>query len=151
MTTDTLFPTITGTNYTREKLEALRQQANSVQQQIREAEIALGLRSDLSRPFTSDDEKFLTETLAAQIYDAYPKKQARGSGLAAIRKAMKKVEALKLLEHVQEYAAATAKWQREDCQFIPMCATWMNQERWLDDRREWQRGKASFEPQIRGL
>lgn len=151
MTTE-LFPVITQTTWTRELLEQLRNQENAIKRQIREAEAALGLGRVHSEPFNAEDERVISHALAEQIYAAYPKKQARGSGLAAIRKAMKKVSGLELLKHVQEYSSAVATWPAGERQFVPMCSSFMNQERWADDRKEWRRGSpASFEPQIRGV
>lgn len=82
----------------------------------------------------SDDHK------ASMIWKAWPIKKARGAAVPAITKALKKVRLAELLIAVDEYAAALKTWKPEDMKFVPMCSTWMNQERWLDDRKEWVRG-----------
>ena len=64
-----------------------------------------------------------------EIYDAYPRKVARPKALEAIRRALKKVEASKLLAAVKAYAASRVG---EPPQFTPHPSTWFNQERWAD-------------------
>lgn len=72
-----------------------------------------------------DDQKLVA------IYDAYPRKAARPAALQAIKRAIKKVGHDQLKAHVEAYAAYHQANQI-DLQFTPMCATWMNQERWAD-------------------
>jgi hypothetical protein len=85
------------------------------------------------------------------IYAAYPRKEGKGAAREAIKKALKKnkVKAGDLLEAVCAYAEATKKWPVQDLGYIPHCATWINQERWEDDRSIWTRrnsakGRAGF-------
>lgn len=75
-----------------------------------------------------------------KIYAAWHPKKARGTAIPAIQKALKKVSGEYLLFAVEEYIAATQTWKPEDRQFVPLCASWMNAERWADDRSTWQRG-----------
>jgi len=86
---------------------------------------------------------------AETIYAAWPVKKARGAAIPAITKALKKVDGAVLLKAVQDLAAAFAKWPAAEHQFLPMCSTFMNQERWLDDPATWQRGNATSGPSIR--
>jgi len=81
-----------------------------------------------------------TVVCAETIYNRWPIKKGRGAAIPAIMKALKKRGYLELLDDVTAYAAAIATWKPEDRQFVPMCSTWMNQERWLDDRSTWVRG-----------
>lgn len=83
------------------------------------------------------------------IYAAWPVKKARGAAIPAINKALKKVDGAVLLKAVQDLAAAYAKWPVAERQFLPMCSTFMNQERWLDDPATWQRGGVPAGPSIR--
>ena len=68
------------------------------------------------------------------IFHAYPRLVARGAALRAIAKALKAVPFAELLEAVREYARAREGQER---QYTPHCSTWMNQERYADDREEW--------------
>lgn len=86
---------------------------------------------------------------AEDIYAAWPVKKARGAAIPAITKALKKVDGAVLLKAVQDLAAAFAKWPVAERQYLPMCSTFMNQERWLDDPATWQRGNVPTGPSIR--
>ncbi len=77
--------------------------------------------------------------LAMELYQAYPRKAARGAALVAILKALDKESPEYLLERVRTFAAATAQWPPSDRFYIPHCATFMNQERYADDEAEWMR------------
>ncbi len=41
-----------------------------------------------------------------------------------------------------------SRWPAEDRKFVPHPATWFNQERYLDDPKEWQRGAAAVPSQF---
>ena len=77
-----------------------------------------------SKPLRSEPEGF------AEFYNQYPKHEDRGHASPAYAKALKKTDAATLL------AAATAfraKRAAENPQYTPLCATWLNGERWLDE------------------
>lgn len=82
---------------------------------------------------------------AEDIYLAYPRHIGRGAAIKAIQKALKmpKFAPTYLLAKTQAYAAAVAKWPKDERKFVPHPATWFNQERYLDDPAEWQRGAAT--------
>jgi len=86
-----------------------------------------------------------TESESVAIYDAYVKGKHVGRALAlkAIRAALTKIRYAELLEAVQAFAAAKVG---ADLKYVPNPATWMNQERWNDDRSEWTRWKQSGRP-----
>jgi hypothetical protein len=83
---------------------------------------------------------------ADEIYAAYPRKVGRAAAIKAIERAMKKVAPAILLQAVKDYAAAvktwppTARFTVVGTDTVPHTATWMNQERWTDDRSEWVKG-----------
>lgn len=85
---------------------------------------------------------------AADIYEAYPRHEGRGAAIKAIEKAMRTSDLSPsgLLNAVKEYATAvkawpqTARFTTDGRSLVPLCSTWMNQERWTDDRATWQRG-----------
>lgn len=87
------------------------------------------------------------ENLIAAIWDAWPVKKARGAAIPAIAKALKK-RGGELLNDVIAYKEAYATWPAEERLFLPMCSTWMNQERWLDDRQTWIKGAAAAPSQF---
>ena len=91
---------------------------------------------------------------AADIYEAYPRHEGRGAAIKAIEKAIasKKVHRAALYQAVLEYAAAvktwpqTARFTTDGRSLIPLATTWVNQERWTDDRATWQRGGVVAHP-----
>lgn len=76
---------------------------------------------------------------ALSIYEAYPKKVERPEALKEISAALKIIPHADLLEAVQAYAAAVAKWPEEEKAFIPSCGRWMKKQRWFDDRSTWKK------------
>lgn len=67
------------------------------------------------------------------FWKVYPKKTGKGKAREAFEKALKKgvtteelIEAVKKQEHSDQ-------WMRDGGQFIPLPATWLNQERWCDE------------------
>lgn len=74
-----------------------------------------------------------------EIYNSYPKKVSRAIALKAISKALEREKSEVLLEATKAYATAVFNWPENEKQFIPMPATWFNQERYLDDRSTWNR------------
>lgn len=80
------------------------------------------------------------------VYEAYPRKQARKDAIKAIEKAAKEVSGgmERLLERTTAYAACVALWPAEDHRFIPHPATWFNRGGYDDDPREWVRGNAAL-------
>lgn len=89
---------------------------------------------------------FEISNLEELIYSDYPRKVGRPEGLKAISKAVRKIQkqfhladneaAEYLHKAVLEFARSPAG-QRGT--YTPHPATWMNQERWNDDRTEWYR------------
>lgn len=86
---------------------------------------------------------------AEDIYAAWPVKKARGAAIMAIKKAMNKEPAANLLAAVHELAECYKAWPVTELQYLPMCSTFMNQERWSDDRRTWRKGAAATPSQFR--
>lgn len=88
----------------------------------------------------------------AAIYEKYPRHVGRRSALRAIEKAVKRIangafiadthDARRFLyKKVAEYALSPAGQRPVDPSndYRPHPATWMNQDRYLDDRSEWQK------------
>lgn len=71
-----------------------------------------------------------------QAYQAYPRHVAKGAAAKAWDKAIKREDASVILAAVVAYAASPAG---RSGRFIPHFATWLNADRWTDDRSEWLR------------
>lgn len=86
-----------------------------------------------------DDTESEDAKIREAIYAAYPRKVARPNALKAIAKALKGIDAAKLLELTQGYAKSV---EGSDPQFIPHPATWFNGHRFNDDPETWRKGEA---------
>ena len=84
------------------------------------------------------------------IYKAYPKKVGKGAAIKAIEKALQTIEAEKLKEAVEAYAAAVAEWPASDKNFIKHPSTWFNQQCWEDDRETWKRQNTKINGRTNG-
>lgn len=84
-------------------------------------------------------------TTPLDIYNAYPRHQGKLAALKAIEKALTIVDADTLLNAVREFDhAVKTTWDPVDrVRFVPMPATWFNQGRWDDDRRNWYRNRVA--------
>lgn len=78
-------------------------------------------------------------TEAAAIYALFPRKIGRQAALRAISKALDKASAGTLEERVRLYASYYRRWPEKEQHYSPHPATWFNDERWLDDEKEWHR------------
>lgn len=70
------------------------------------------------------------EILFDSFWDIYPKRSGKGKARESWLKAVKKEPAQKILDAAKAYS--TSK-DLPEYQFVPMPATWLNQERWNDD------------------
>ena len=77
------------------------------------------------------------EEMAESAYTVYPRKVGRDAAIKAIAKAIKSHGVYKILEATREFSNATSSWPESEKQYIPHPATWFNQARFLDDRKEW--------------
>jgi predicted transcriptional regulator len=69
----------------------------------------------------------------AEFWAAYPKKLGRGAAEKAFGKLQSPSELLPVLLAAIAAQKATTQWQRDNGQFIPYPATWLNHRRWEDD------------------
>ena len=72
------------------------------------------------------------ETDFNRFWAEYPRKQGKGAARKAFDKARKKVTLETMLAAV-ERQRRSEQWNRDGGQYIPMPATWLNQERWSDE------------------
>lgn len=86
-------------------------------------------------------ETRLKDSQVQALYGAYPRKDGLGkSERRAIERALADTPFEALSEAAKAFAAAVARWPKEDRGFVPMCATWFNGRRWEADRSTWERG-----------
>jgi hypothetical protein len=85
---------------------------------------------------------------AEDIYASWPVKKARGAAIKAIQKAMKQEKPERLLAAVNELSDCYKQWPVAERQYLPMAATFFNQERWADDRSTWRKGAAAAPSQF---
>lgn len=74
-------------------------------------------------PYSEDFEKF---------WLAYPRKDGKGGAWRSWQKAKGRPKLAALIMAVAK-ATASAQWKRDDGQYIPLPATWLNQRRWDDE------------------
>lgn len=91
------------------------------------------------KPTAAQQEKQELEQLVKDIYQAYPRKVGPAAAMKSIEKACKLIDPKELLQAVRDYEAATSQWPEADRDYIPMPTTWFNQQRWMEDRKEWTR------------
>ncbi len=82
-----------------------------------------------------EDEKGTLSLQVEKIYLSYPRKVGKPKALSAIKSALKKIDANKLLELTVLYAKCRANC---DHQFTPHPSTWFSQERYNDDPSTWR-------------
>ena len=66
-----------------------------------------------------------------RFWAAYPRKEGKGAARKAFGKARRKA-ALEAMLSAVELQKRSPQWSRDDGRYIPMPATWLNQERWGD-------------------
>ena len=79
--------------------------------------------------------KILEREIAESIYKEYPRHEAKKTGIESILKAMKSHDPSFLMERTKTFARLTT-WK--EANFIPLPATFFNQERFNDDENSWK-------------
>lgn len=72
------------------------------------------------------------DSLFDSFYQAYPKKVGKPAALKAFTKCKPDESLLQTMLDAIERQSQSEQWQKNDGQFIPNPATWLNQERWDD-------------------
>jgi hypothetical protein len=67
------------------------------------------------------------------FWNLYPKRVGRGAALKAWNKITLTEDLVKTILAAVKSQTGSVQWQKENGQYIPHPATWLNQERWLDD------------------
>ena len=83
-----------------------------------------------------EDKDKDAETMFADFWSAYPRKDAKKSArkvfLRIVNDADDPDDLLDRILDAIAIAKRSYQWQKDDGQFIPLPATWLNQERWED-------------------
>lgn len=82
------------------------------------------------------------------FWDAYPRKAGKQDAKKAFGKVTEPLE--KLLDAIEQQKKSK-QWQRDDGQYIPYPATWLNQGRWEDDLNGESTGGAQKSDRDRSL
>lgn len=77
------------------------------------------------KPYVQDE----LERQFEEFWKLYPRRQGRGGALKAFAKVLETVKVADVIAGAERFASDPNLPQK---QFIPMPATWLNQERWLD-------------------
>ena len=80
-----------------------------------------------------------------EFWQAYPRKENKGAARQAFAKAILKAPPEVILQAVKVFA--TSPKGRGD--YCPHASTWLNQERWTDDPKQWERTETNGTPQKR--
>ena len=68
------------------------------------------------------------------FWAAYPRHTAKSVARKTFQKLNPSTELLAIILAAVEDQKTWQQWQKDDGQFIPMPATWLNQERWEDEQ-----------------
>lgn len=63
----------------------------------------------------------------------YPKKKSKANAVRAFNKLKPDEELLQTMLTAIEAQKSTQEWKKDNGQFIPMPATWLNSRRWEDE------------------
>lgn len=69
-----------------------------------------------------------------RFWNAYPRKQDRAKALRAFTKLAPDADLLAVILDAVSWQAKTEQWQKSDGQFVPLPASWLNGERWKDEK-----------------
>lgn len=104
--------------------------------------------TDISATIVADSARTRAEAAFAEFWAEYPKKVGKGAAEKAFRKL--KASVYPLLIPAIERQRRTAQWQKDGGQYIPNPATWLNQERWLDEGTDAPAGRPGYRVQEHG-
>lgn len=74
-----------------------------------------------------------TDVLFDRFWNAYPKKKGKESARRAWRKLAPDMALCRVMAEALDRQKRSGDWQRDDGQFIPYPATWLNGRRWEDE------------------
>lgn len=80
-------------------------------------------------------EKQRLESAFDLFYTAYPRKQAKQDAVKAFMKLAPDEDLLNQMLEALDRQKQSQQWRKDDGQFIPLPATWLNGKRWLDQQQ----------------
>ncbi len=75
-------------------------------------------------------------TLFLEFWSSYPRKEGKGAAYKSWMKISSPGETLQLILIALEWQKQTEQWKKDNGQYIPMPATYLNQQRWLDEKHK---------------
>ena len=100
-----------------------------------------GHQRDIPNNINKDNkDKNIYTSEFLSFWDAYPKRIGKGAAYRAW-KAIKDRPGIKELTLVIEKQSKSDQWQKQNGQFIPNPATWLNQRRWEDEMGSTRHGE----------
>jgi len=104
---------------------------SKVDTQIRLDKIRLDkIREDI---LSEKSDKNVVKNRFDEFWKSYPKKIGKGAAEKAYKKIKPTAELQSQILSAVEKAKQTEQWQKQNGQFIPHPATWLNQKRWEDE------------------
>jgi len=98
------------------------------------ADIDIDTVNDIDIDVEIDDERIsLDESRFNEFWVAYPKKAGKKAAFAAWKKAKVTAELHQAILAAIRLQKTSAQWQKDNGQYIPNPATWLNQGRWDDE------------------
>jgi hypothetical protein len=73
--------------------------------------------------------------LFLEFWSLYPRKEGKGAAYKSWLKISSPSETLQLILEALEWQKVSDQWKKDNGQYIPMPATYLNQQRWLDEKQ----------------
>lgn len=80
-------------------------------------------------------DKENNNTLFQVFWAIYPRKEGKGTAIKAWNKISSPVETLQLILDAIKWQIESNQWKKDNGQYIPMPSTYLNQQRWLDEKK----------------
>lgn len=111
--------------------ENCRCSADEVQMQRLDVDVDVDVCVDVEKQHTT--QKALVSVSFDEFWKAYPRKVGKGKARESWKRLKPTPEMLSRMLSTLRWQTVSDRWQRESGRFIPNPATWLNQERWLDE------------------
>ena len=100
-------------------------------------DISVSVLNTTTTPISKNStDNHISNTVVEEYFDTfwreYPRKVGKGDARKKFAKALTKTSFDNIMAALQR-VKASAQWQKDDGQFVPHPATWLNQERWDDE------------------
>lgn len=114
-----------------QNVDTLDTQVRLVKSSIDKVSIDNSIVQPSIEPKTKKNDSSIIEELFEEFWEAYPKKVGKGNVLRWFKKHRPTKGMVDLMIEAIENQKLSKQWQ--DVQYIPLPATWLNQERWGDE------------------